>query len=60
MREFVTSISESMPADQEFASDVVAVSRPKSEHKFDEYSNYDKNSIDLARSARDKCVAETL
>ena len=57
---FCHCISENMPADQEFANYVVAVSRTKSELNYDELSDYYQQSINLARSARDKCVSETM
>lgn len=59
-QEFCHCISENMPADQEFANYVVAVSKTKNELNFDELSDYYQQSIDLARSARDKCVTETM
>ena len=57
---FCHCISENMPADQEFANYVVAVSRTKSELNYDELSDYYQQTINLARSARDKCVSETM
>lgn len=59
-QKFCHCISENMPADQEFANYVVAVSKTKNELNFDELSDYYQQSIDLARSARDKCVTETM
>ena len=59
-QEFCHCISENMPADQEFANYVVAVSKTKNELNFDELSDYYQQSIDLARTARDKCVTETM
>ncbi len=57
---FCDCISENMPANQEFANYVVAVSKTKSELNFSKLSEYYQQSIDLARSARDKCVTETM
>ena len=57
---FCHCISENMPADQEFANYVVAVSKTKQELNFDQLSDYYQQSIDLARAARDKCVSETM
>ena len=57
---FCHCISENMPADQEFANYVVAVSKTKGELNYDELSDYYQQSINLARSARDKCVSETM
>ena len=57
---FCHCISENMPSDQEFANYVVAVSKTKEELKFAELSEYYQQAINLARSARDKCVAEAM
>jgi len=57
---FCHCISENMPSDQEFANYVVAVSKTKEELKFGELSEYYQQAINLARSARDKCVAEAM
>ena len=57
---FCHCISENMPSDQEFANYVVAVSKTKSELNYSELSDYYQQSINLARSARDKCVAKTM
>ena len=58
--EFCHCISENMPSDQEFANYVVAVSKTREELNYDRLSEYYKHSIDLARTARDKCVMETM
>ena len=58
--EFCHCISENMPSDQEFANYVVAVSKTKKELNFDQLSDYYQQSIDLARTARDKCVSKTM
>ena len=58
--EFCHCISENMPSDQEFANYVVAVSKTKQELNFDQLSDYYQQSINLARTARDKCVSETM
>jgi len=57
---FCHCISENMPSDQEFANYVVAVSKTKEELNFGELSEYYQQAINLARSARDKCVAEAM
>ena len=57
---FCHCISENMPSDQGFANYVVAVSRTKKELDYDRLSDYYKHSIDLARTARDKCVREAM
>ncbi len=57
---FCHCISENMPSDQEFANYVVAVSKTKEELKFGELSEYYQQAINLARTARDKCVAESM
>lgn len=59
-QQFCHCISENMPSDQEFANYVVAVSKTKSELNFDELSDYYQHSVNLARAARDKCIAETM
>jgi len=57
---FCDCISENIPADQEFANYVVAVSKTKSELNFDQLSEYYQQVVDLARASRDKCVKETM
>lgn len=58
--EFCTCISENIPADQEFANYVVAVSKTKDELKFDQLSEYYQEVVDMARASRDLCVWETM
>ena len=57
---FCTCISENIPTDQEFANYVVAVSKTKDDLKFEQLSEYYQEVIDMARTSRDKCVAETM
>ena len=57
---FCHCISEHMPTDQEFSNYVVAVSKTKNELNFDQLSEYYQGIVKLARSARDKCVAENM
>ena len=57
---FCGCISENMPVDQEFSNYVVAVSKTKNELNFDGLSDYYQKTINLARSARDKCVMEIM
>ncbi len=57
---FCHCISENIPIDQEFANYVMAVSKTKSELNYDQLDRYYQQIIDLARSSRDKCVAETM
>lgn len=58
--EFCTCISENIPADQEFANYVVAVSKTKDELNFDQLTGYYQEVVDMARASRDQCVGETM
>ena len=57
---FCGCISKNIPVDQEFSNYVVAVSKTKNELNFDGLSDYYQQTINLARSARDKCVTEIM